>query len=322
MRIIILGAGAIGGTLAFELVRSGAEVVAIARGAQLEAMRTGGLRLQAPGVDETIRIPVVAHPAEIEFRADDVILLCTKTQHTVAALEDLAAAGVTEQPIFCLQNGVTNERMALRRFPNVHGVLVMLPAALVEPGHVAVFAKPKLGILDIGRYPDGVDAADEALVQALSNTRIAAFADPEVMAGKYGKLLVNLNNILEAILGRGVEVPQIKKALISEAEAALTAAGLSWRKADSSDPRRAEFLNMSDIDGVARIGGSTTQSLLRGAGSVETDYLNGEIVLMGRLHGVTTPVNAGLCAIAGDLARAGVRPGSLDGGALARRLGL
>ncbi|MFW2542799.1 ketopantoate reductase family protein [Primorskyibacter sp. 2E107] len=322
MRIIILGTGAIGGALAVELVRSGAEVLCVARGAQLEAIRSRGLRLQAPGMDVTAQVPVVAHPSEVDFRADDMILLCMKTQHTVAALEDLAAAGVMEQPIFCLQNGVTNERMALRRFPNVHGVLVMVPATLVEPGHVAVFSTPKLGILDVGRYPAGSDAADAALVERLQATRLAAFVDRDVITGKYGKLLVNLNNIVEAILGRGVEVPEIKAALKAEAEAVLTAAGTAWRKADSSDPRRDAFLNVTEIEGVSRIGGSTTQSLMRGAGSVETDYLNGEIVLMARMHGVPAPVNERICRIASAMARAREKPGALDAKMLMRKLGL
>ena len=51
------------------------------------------------------------------------------------------------------------------------------------------------------------------------------------------------------------------------------------------------------IPGVERIGSSSAQSLARGTGSIETDYLNGEIVLLGRLHGVPTPVNAGLCRL-------------------------
>ena len=48
-----------------------------------------------------------------------------------------------------------------------------------------------------------------------------------------------------------------------------------------------------------------------GAGAIETDYLNGEIVLLGRLHGVATPVNAALCRVAARYARQGRRPGEL-----------
>jgi 2-dehydropantoate 2-reductase len=65
-----------------------------------------------------------------------------------------------------------------------------------------------------------------------------------------------------------------------------------------------------------------TQSLKRGAGSIETDYLNGEIVLLGRLHGVPTPLNAALCALSQVLIDSGAGPGSLTPADLKRRLGL
>ena len=59
-----------------------------------------------------------------------------------------------------------------------------------------------------------------------------------------------------------------------------------------------------------RAGGSTWQSLQRGTGSIETDYLTGEIVLLGRLHGVPTPANRALQAIATRMALTGEPPAS------------
>jgi 2-dehydropantoate 2-reductase len=63
---------------------------------------------------------------------------------------------------------------------------------------------------------------------------------------------------------------------------------------------------------VTRVGGSTNQSLLRGAARLETDYLNGEIALLGRLHGVETPLNAGLCRVAEHLAHTRAQPGDIS----------
>ena len=57
------------------------------------------------------------------------------------------------------------------------------------------------------------------------------------------------------------------------------------------DAARADF-TMSRLPGLEHTGGSSWQSLVRGTGSIEADHLNGEIVLLGRLHGVPTPVNA------------------------------
>jgi 2-dehydropantoate 2-reductase len=78
-----------------------------------------------------------------------------KSQDTTKRCMALRAAGVRDQPIFCLQNGIANEPMALRLFPNVHGVTVMMPATYTVPGVVVCHGTPKLGLFDIGRFPSG-----------------------------------------------------------------------------------------------------------------------------------------------------------------------
>jgi 2-dehydropantoate 2-reductase len=68
---------------------------------------------------------------------------------------------------------------------------------------------------------------------------------------------------------------------------------------------------VGEIGGRPRGGGSTWQSVVRGTGSIEVDYLNGEIVLQGRLLGVPTPVNALLVELAWQTVREGRQPGWL-----------
>ncbi len=309
MRIIIYGVGAIGGTVAAGLALAGQDVIGIARGAQLEAIRENGLLLRTPERAARARFACVADPAEITFRPDDAILLTMKTQDTQPALERLRAAGVAGQPVFCVQNGVANERFALRLFPNVHGVTVMMPSGYSTPGEVAAFSMPRHGIFDLGRYPSGSDAADDALAAALEAGNVAAFVNSDVMASKHGKLLLNLHNVVEAAFGRGEGRGRLDAVLRREAEAVYAAAGIAWRDVGASDPRRDALMRQGEIEGVERTGGSSTQSLARGAGSIETDYLNGEIVLLGRLHGVPTPANAWLVALGARLVREGQKPG-------------
>ncbi len=312
MRIVIHGMGAIGGVVAAALSRAGHEVVGIARGGMLEAVRRNGLRLHAPGIDETLPVAVTAHPGEIDWRPDDVVLLCVKGQDTADALVALRDAGVTNQPVFCAQNGVENERAALRFFPNVHGVTVMMPAVYLDPGEVGIFAEPRFGIFDIGRYPAGLDSADEALKEALEAANIACFLHESVMASKYGKLLVNMRNALKAALGGREDTAGIGDAALAEARAAFAAAGIAWDAVDGSDPRRGELLRpVQTLPGVRRPGSSTNQSLIRGTPRIESDYINGEIALLGRLHGVPVPVNAALARIAARMAREAMGVGSV-----------
>ncbi|EIM26151.1 ketopantoate reductase family protein [Microvirga lotononidis] len=312
MRIIVYGVGAIGGTVAAALTLSGQEVIGIARGAQLKAIQDDGLLLRTPEKHERAKFSCVSDPTEIDFRPDDAILLTMKTQDTLAALERLRTAGVTGQPLFCVQNGVTNERLALRLFPEVHGVTVIMPAAISAPGEIAAHSVPRHGIFDIGRYPGGSNAHDTKLAEALEAANIATFVSQDVMQSKYGKLILNLSNILQAALGLDADFKHLETLVRAEAEAAYRAAGIFWLDVGAADARRAQLVKQQPIAGIDRLGSSTTQSLARGGGSIETDYLNGEIVLLGRLHGVPVPVNTYFTELGARMAREGLKPGAVS----------
>ncbi len=116
-----------------------------------------GLELRSPDRTVTLPVPVVDHPRSVRFGPDDVVLLTMKTQDTVAALETLAAVAPPDVAVISAQNGVANEPLALRHFPRVYGMCVMLPANHLSPGIVRAGAAPVTGILDVGCYPLGVD---------------------------------------------------------------------------------------------------------------------------------------------------------------------
>ena len=321
MRIIVYGVGAVGGVVATALAHAGHEVIGVARGARLDAIRETGLTLRNPERAIHARFGGAASAQEIAFRPDDAIVLTVKGQDTMVALNDLRAGGVEEQPVFCAQNGVANERTALRLFPNVHAINVMLPAQYTEPGETIAWCSPNFGNFDIGRFPDGTDAADEALAKALTSAGIGGYPQADVMVWKYGKLMMNLGNIVEAALGRDVPSGDITKRLRDEASVVLEAAGIKWRDVGASDPRR-ELMKSGPVGDVPRLGGSTSQSLARSSGSVETDYLNGEICFLGRLHDVPTPANDYVTRLAARLARNKIGTGMIDREGLARSLGL
>ena len=119
------------------------------------------------------------------------------------------------------------------------------------------------------------------------------------MSSKYRKLLMNLRNIIDALLPDTELQDKWNRRARAEAEAVLTAAGIGWDQSEA--PARNE-LAMGTIPGRGRIGSSTLQSILRGTGALETDFLNGEIVWLGRLHGMATPVNAAFCKLSLELA--------------------
>jgi 2-dehydropantoate 2-reductase len=313
-RFVIFGAGAVGGTIGGRLFEHGHDVVLVARGAHGEACRTTGLTLRTADGEVTLPVPTVLSPSELGRLdpARDVVVLAMKTQDTADALEALAAVAPATTPIVCAQNGVENERLALRRFADVHGMCVMLPASHLEPGVVEVSSTPISGILDVGRYPSGVDDTTEAVAAALSSSSCSSHAVVDVMRRKYAKLLMNLGNALDAACGPGARRSPLFARAREEALACFAAAGIDVASEDEDRARRGDLLQVRPIGGKPRGGGSTWQSLARRTGRTEVDHLNGEIVLLGRLHGISTPVNELCRQVANDLARSGAAPGSVD----------
>lgn len=260
----------------------------------------------------SLRVPAVGHPSEIAWRDDDVVILTTKTHQTQQALDDLRAAGGTSVPVICAQNGVENERLAARIFGRVYAMLVFLPATHLEPGLVQASAAPICGILDAGVYPSGVDGTITDVTAAIDQSSLAAQPTPDIMRWKHAKLLANLGNAIQAACDPAEDARELYRRLRAEALACYAAAGIDPASAEEEAERRKSMSRPAPIAGQARSGGSTWQSLARGTGSVEADYLNGEIVLLGRLYGIPTPANAALQRIANRLAQEGAAPGSMS----------
>ena len=288
MRFVVFGAGAIGGVVGARLHQSGHDVVLIARGPHLRAIRADGLTLLTPDERTVVSIGTAAGPGEIDWGADDVVLLATKSQDSVGALTSLRDAAGTAVPVVCLQNGVENERVALRLMETVYGAVVMAPTAHLEPGVVEAYGSVLSGMVELGLYPAGIDARCESIAAALTRSRIEARAVGDVMRRKHAKLLLNLGNAVEALCGAGEASEELAERALEEGRAVLEAAGVEFEAPDVSDLEgRWARMGVREIGGRRRGGSSTWQSLARGTGSLETDYLNGEIVLIGRLHGVS-----------------------------------
>ena len=309
MRVVVFGAGAIGGLVGARLFQHGVDVTLVARGANAEALATG-LVLETPDESVTLPVPVVTDVAGFPWADDTVVLLAVKGQQTEAALHQLVTVAPQETPIVCMQNGVENERRVLRRFPRTYAMCVMCPASHLSPGVIVAHSSPVSGLLDLGRYPSGVDAVAEAVAEALQVSTFESVPRPDIMRWKYRKLIMNLGNAVEALSGREGRDSAVAREARREGEAALNAAGIDVASTEEDRARRADRLQYRPTPSGGRSGGSSWQSLERGTGSIEAEFLNGEIVLLGALHGVATPVNARLMVLALQAAAEGRRPGS------------
>jgi 2-dehydropantoate 2-reductase len=310
MRFVILGAGAIGGVVGVRLHQSGYDVALIARGAHHDAIAADGLTLETPVDITTHRIPVATSPVALGITAEDIVLLAVKSQDTKTALEDLRDARPAGVPVVLLQNGVENERTALRILPDVYGAVVLAPMAHLEPGIVQAFMTPTTGKIDVGRFPSGVDSVVTAVCDALGASHFDSVPNPEIMAAKYAKLVDNLANAFQAICGVGAEgLDTLIEAARVEGRAVLDASAINYLPENpDNQPQRFTWEGVGTIHGRPPAGGSTWQSLTRGT-PLETDYLTGEIVMQARLAGVAAPLNELVLSLVHQTVREGLTPG-------------
>lgn len=337
-RYLIIGAGAIGGAIGGMLSHRGLEAVLVARGEHLGVMQREGLRIRTPDFDTYVPVQAVAGPAEVDLTPDDVLVLTTKTQQANEALlswadepvrrgaEVVGTAG-DSLPVLTALNGVASETMAQRYFQRVFGVCVWMPAVHLVPGEVIIRSTPRSGMLHLGRVPAPSDEQDARLLADIAADWSQANFDvplpDDVMPWKYRKLISNIGNVFQALVHHNGDWRPLAQHAEREARAVLEAAGIACTSDEDEQAARAAGFTMKPVPGVMdNPGGSTWQSLIRGTGNVETDYLNGEIAAIAHRIGSAAPLNATLASLARRAAAERRKPGDLSADELARLLGI
>jgi 2-dehydropantoate 2-reductase len=315
-RYIIYGAGAVGGLIGGALGLAGHDVLIIARGAHAAALAREGLRQLTPTSEHVIKLPVFTSPADIPFRTEDTVILAMKTQDSGLALSELASVAPAGIRIVCAQNGVESERLALRLFEHVYGAFVFVHCAITEDGVIASYTKSGYGILDIGKYSQGSGGHAPAIAAELREAGFDSAVRPDIMRWKRGKLLINTGNAVLACCIQDEQAETLKVEAKREAEQCYRAAELDFATLDEIGLRVRSGTTAPAIDGSSFPGSSTFQSLSRGRESTEVDYMSGEICLLGRIHGIPTPVNSLLQEAMRGMLRSKLPPQSISVGQL------
>ncbi|MEU6563013.1 ketopantoate reductase family protein [Nocardia nova] len=319
-RYVIVGAGAVGTTLAVELSGSGRDVLLVARGDALEYFRQHPVDYHTPAGVRAVRLPVAGE--DVGLHTGDILVLTAKTQDVGAAAAAFAwhdvrdpdgvVVGVAAEhiPVVTVQNGLAAEPTAARWFATVVGAVLLVSARYERLGEIHVGASPFVGALiagvAAGAPADGA-AALTTLVDDLGKANFRTEAVSDIRAHKAAKILHSVKNGLEVLAGDPAGKAAVGAALVAETRRVLTAAGIAFREPESLLPAPAR---RRALHGAAPAGRqSTWQSFARGATTNEVDYLNGEIALLARLHGVDAPFNTGLQRLLGRATRNG---GGLD----------
>jgi 2-dehydropantoate 2-reductase len=338
-RYVIVGAGAIGGTVGAVLTRAGVSTVLVARGRHAEVLAAAGMTLRTP--DGTFRTAVTAasRAGDVRLTVRDVLVFATKTQQLDAALQEwvdqpvhgpdgvIGTAG-EQLPVLTALNGVAAEEKALRYFRRVFGVCVWLPAVHLEPGEVIVRSWPVIGQFHIGRWPASTGTqADAELLTRLAATWGAAGIrvrmPDDVVPWKYNKLLSNLGNAVGALAAEAADVSEVVAAVRREGENILRYAGIEFVSFEMSTAARVDGPTIRPVPGWnAGPSNSTWQSLSRGTGNVETDFLNGEIVRLAHRLGIAAPLNAAVARAARAAVHNDLGPSRYSAEQLAELLGM
>jgi 2-dehydropantoate 2-reductase len=321
MRYIIYGAGGIGSIMGGHLARTGHDVVLIGRPGHVNAIKDRGLRLITPLETYVLRLPAVTGPEQVDFTPDDVVCLCMKGQDTEPALQDLKKV-TADVPVFCFQNGVRNEETAARYFPGVYGAMVRVGAVYLADGEVIARRDPP-GWYIMGRYPEGTDSLVDAVAEGLREAGYLVRTSDDVMPYKWGKLMTNLSNAIGAITGSewGTE-RSLYRAVFEEARSIVAKAGIRWISQEQVGKDWPETSTSLRGQLKTEAQSSTWQSLARQQGSVETEFLNGEIVRVAERLGLEAPLNKKLVAITRAMAANHDAPGKFTTVKLAEMLGL
>lgn len=306
MKVAVIGAGAVGGTIAAVLHRGGHDVEVTARGEHLDEIRAHGLTLTGEWGDHVAAVE--ANPTLT--RAPELAIVATKALDAQTALRDNAQwlGGV---PVVVIQNGVTAITTATESLPDtdIVGGLAVFAASFLKPGHVAITTG---GATYLGTTRRESRLAVEYVASVLG-TVMPVHITHNFAGAQWTKLIVNQINALPAITGTNAQATiadrSLRKVLtrsIREAVQVAIRSGVRFEKMQglshgllrlfgSLPLWAAQVLPLFMKWRMGRVPnpGSTLQSIRRGQ-KTEVDYLNGAIVDAATTAGITAPINATL----------------------------
>lgn len=296
MKIVVFGAGGVGAFYGGLLARAGQDVRVVARGAQLEALRTRGLHISSLALGEIDVAPLPATDRAAEIGPADLVLIAVKAHQTTGILDEIASLVAEHTLLVALQNGVESDELLAARFGSqrVIGAVVYVGATLEQPGLVRHVAAGTLVIGDRGGI--GADRL-ERVRAALASTGLPVRITSDIDRQRWHKLAWNASfNAVSALTLRSSQellaTPATRDLLVGvmrEVVAVANARGVALAEADIEQL-------MAATEKAAPIRTSMLVDRERGR-PLETEAIVGVIVRRGREFGVPTPITSVLYAL-------------------------
>ncbi|HUN60059.1 MAG TPA: 2-dehydropantoate 2-reductase [Candidatus Binataceae bacterium] len=299
MKILVMGAGAVGAYYGARLEQAGEEVVLCARGANVEALRRDGLKVQSHQGDFTLSVTATADPRE--YAPYDLILFCVKSYDTQNAARLLAGSLTTSGIILTVQNGVENEAQ-LRDVFGEAAVMTgnaRIGAEMTLPG---VIVHRTGGVIEFGEISGGESERARQLAEVFKRAGILGQLIPGIWQARWLKLLWNASFNPVTALGRSTvgEVLDdsnglaLIRSLMGEIIRVANAEGvaLTEQNIDDEMKRSQKYLRA--------VRTSTLQDSQRGK-PLEYDALTGAVLRAANRHGIAVPHITSIHALIGLL---------------------
>jgi 2-dehydropantoate 2-reductase len=296
MRIVVMGAGAVGAYFGAKLARAGLDVVLVARGPNLAALRVRGVTVESPESSFSIApVSAVADPSEAG--PADLVLVCVKSYDTDATAAALRPIVRRDTIVLSLQNGIENEETLRRELGlgEMLGGLTHIGAELTEPG---VVRHQTGGRIIFGELDGGESPRTRCLADLFHAAQIDAHLSRHISVMLWDKLCWNASfNATTAITGRTVggllgdaDGRSLVRAAMFEVVRVARASGVPL------DPKRVDDEIDQSASTMADVRTSMLQDLERGK-PLEHDAINGAVVRAAQRAGVPAPIHRTLLAL-------------------------
>jgi 2-dehydropantoate 2-reductase len=307
MKIAVIGAGAIGSVIGGLLSKAGEDVTLIGRKPHVDAINQNGLILDGESGKTVIQVKAAEN---LDFKPD-LALLTVKSQDVESSVKKVQPF-LSGALVVTMQNGVQSDDLVagVLRKENIISGVVIYNCEFLEPGK-ALYSKllSKTALL-IGE-PFGAKGNRLQSLSALFNKALPTDISEDIRGAHWTKLLWNLITAVPAVTGlsyqEGNHYPQIRELNINLMKEGLEVIKLAGIKtalvpgftlsvletmAKLPLPEASSMLKkIIESGGERHTLGSILQSIKRGK-STEVDYMNGEIVNLGKKVSIPTPVNS------------------------------
>ena len=308
MRILIAGTGAVGGYFGALLARASHDVVFLARGANLKALRQSGLTIES--IDGDLRLEHVTATDRLAGLAPvELAIVTVKSYDTAAVAAAIAPVVTPETIVLSLQNGVENESLLASALglPPLVAAMTHIGAELIAPGVVRHVAE---GTIFFGEPTGHETPRGRALAEIFTAAGVRHHLSSDILLMLWDKLSWNaahnaVTALTRATAGEAARIPATAAVL---RDAMLEVVAVARAQGIGLDPVRVELVVAHSAAHLGTLRTSMLQDLERGR-PLEHEALNGAVVRFGAATGVATPVNQTLygllVAIDSGRARAG-----------------